>query len=563
MKLPALAVALVAGAAVLSGCSLHTPTKATYSQIEQEVQAAAESRARSVEPAPAASPAAPPPRREPDKRFDVAFSNAPAAQVFAAMGSSSRYNVLVHPEVTGTISAHLKNVTLFEALDALRDLYGYDFRVQGNRVTVLPATLQSRLFQINYLAGRRQGQTDVRVTSGSIAGTPNLNTTGVPSAVPNPTVPNTPGATGAQARAPDSSRVQTSSDQDFWGDISRSLQIIVGSEGGRSVVINGGSGVILVRAMPGELQQVEQFLRATQLVIERQVMLEAKIVEVQLSEGFQSGINWANLEKGYGVGLDPREINIRSGISTSTTLGSLLGSGLTSGTGRTDAGIFGIAVKTGNFAALLQFLETQGNVQVLSSPRIATLNNQKAVLKVGTDEFFVTNVTTTTNSSSATTTTSPTITTAPFFSGIALDVTPQIDVDGNIILHIHPSISAVTEKAKNINLGQLGSITLPLASSNVNETDSIVRIRDGQIVAIGGLMKQSQSDSRSAVPVGADIPVIGFLLGQRNKSYVKSELVIMLKPTVIRSGDDWRPDLEGFHMRMQDYVPPERDVLRP
>lgn len=545
----------------LPGCAALTPPKTTFDHIGKELQVAAESRPRQTD-APVTPPAAPAPlpQRVPDKRFDLAFSQAPAAQVFAAVGGGSQYNVLVHPEVGGTISANLKNVTLFEALDALRELYGYDYRVQGNRVIVLPATLQSRIFQINYLAGRRQGQTDVRVTSGSIASAP--MPTGGAGGLPANGI-STPGASSTNARAPDSSRVQTSSDQDFWGDIARSLQIIVGADAGRSVVINSASGVILIKAMPNELQQVEHFLRATQLVIERQVMLEAKIVEVELSEGFQSGINWGNLERGYGVGLDAREVNARTGVSDTATLGSLLGSGLKGANGRTDAGIFGIAVRSGNFAALLQFLESQGNVQVLSSPRIATLNNQKAVLKVGTDEFFVTNVTTTTNSSSATTTTSPTITTAPFFSGIALDVTPQIDDDGNIILHIHPSISVVTERAKNINLGQqLGSITLPLASSNVNETDSIVRIRDGQIVAIGGLMKQSQSDSNSAIPGSGSVSILNFLLGQKDKSFSKRELVIMLKPTVIRSSDDWRQNMEGVQQRLQGYAPQEKEYVQ-
>lgn len=553
---PLLAVSL------LAGCASQIPPRATQSAIADAVQEARRSEPRIQPPAPAPTvPEVPAPRKAPEKRFDLAFSGAPAAQVFAALGSGSPYNLLVHPEVEGTISAHLKDVTLFEALDALRELYGYDYRVQGRRVTVLPANLQARVFQINYLAGRRQGQTDVRVTSGSISSLPANSAPGTANASTNTNTATNPVAGGVQ-RAPDSSRIQTSSDQDFWADVARALETLVGKEAGRSVVVNGASGVILVRAMPTELQQVEHYLKTTQLVVERQVMLEAKIIEVELSEGFQAGINWANLQNGSGVGVNGQMVTT-DGVPSGTTLRDLLGGGLTAASGRTDGGVFGLAVRSGNFGALLQFLETQGQVQVLSSPRIATLNNQKAVLKVGTDEFFVTNVTTTTNSSSATTTTSPTITTAPFFSGIALDVTPQIDQEGNIILHVHPSISSVTEKTKSINLGQLGSITLPLAASTVNETDSIVRVRDGQIVAIGGLMKQSQSDTRSAVPGGADVPVLGYLLGQRAKSFSKRELVILLRPTVIRDGADWRRESDAVEQRLPTYVAPERDLWRP
>jgi len=172
-------------------------------------------------------------------------------------------------------------------------------------------------------------------------------------------------------------------------------------------------------------------------------------------------------------------------------------------------GFYGVAFQSASFAALLTFLETQGDVRVLSSPRIATINNQKAVLKVGRDELFVTNITTNQTSSGNTTTSSPTVTLQPFFSGIALDVTPQIDDNGSVMLHVHPTVSVVTENAKPIDLGTLGRYTLPLASSAINETDSIVRVRDGEIVAIGGLMQQESSLDRSGVPGLSTAPVVG------------------------------------------------------
>ena len=204
-------------------------------------------------------------------------------------------------------------------------------------------------------------------------------------------------------------------------------------------------------------------------------------------------------------------------------------------------GFYGLAFQAANFAALLNFLQTQGDVQVLSSPRIATLNNQKAVLKVGSDELYVTGVTTSTTSSGTNSVSSPTVTLQPFFSGISLDVTPQIDDAGNVMLHVHPTISTVTEKNKNIDLGSLGSFRLPLAASAVNETDSIVRVRDGQIVAIGGLMKQELRDERTGLPVLSEAPVVGGLFRQTGTVVSKRELVIMLKPTVIHENGVW-PD---------------------
>jgi MSHA biogenesis protein MshL len=215
------------------------------------------------------------------------------------------------------------------------------------------------------------------------------------------------------------------------------------------------------------------------------------------------------------------------------------------------AGFFGLALQTANFAALLNFLETQGSTSVLSSPRVATLNNQKAVLKVGTDELYVTNVTSnTTTNATGSSTFSPSLTLQPYFSGISLDVTPQIDDDDNIILHIHPAVTSVTEKEKLIDLGTQGQFKLPLAASTVNETDSIVRARDGYIVAIGGLMSQSNTVDRSGLPgtTGSDA---GSLFGQRGRSSQKRELVILLKPTLIRDEKAWSRDIDATAERIE------------
>jgi MSHA biogenesis protein MshL len=202
-------------------------------------------------------------------------------------------------------------------------------------------------------------------------------------------------------------------------------------------------------------------------------------------------------------------------------------------------GLLGMAIQASNFAAVLEFLGTQGNVQVLSSPRIATMNNQKAVLKVGTDDFFVTNISTTTSSTGNTSQTSPNITVQPFFSGIALDVTPHIDDQGFIVLHVHPAVSNVGERNKVLNLGSLGSFTLPLASSDVSETDSVVRARDGKIIAIGGLMRTESRNGSSGLPGLGNGPLRSLLGGRTETVTDKRELVILLKPTIV---DPSQPD---------------------
>ena len=338
------------------------------------------------------------------------------------------------------------------------------------------------------------------------------------------------------------------SSADFWDELSKSLIAIVGNAKGRSVVISPMSGVIVVRAMPDELRNVATYLKASQVSIERQVILEAKIIEVSLTDSLQSGVNWASFtggtdkfasagQVGAGTTLSPLAggaATALSGGGISATPGASL-----SANASNSGSMFGMAFQSTNFAAMLSFLESQGSVHVLSSPRIATLNNQKAVLKVGTDEFFVTGVTTTTSSVGTTATTTPTVTLQPFFSGISLDVTPRIDQNNEIILHVHPSVGQVSTVNKVLNLGtSAGTYTLPLASSSVSETDSIVRAHDGQIVAIGGLMRQATVESDSGLPGFAKS-----LFGQTSRHTEKRELVILLKPTVVNSDKDWSADI--------------------
>ncbi len=539
------------------GCATGNATHASVkSQIDTELDAAVAASATRdtvnealLPPLPAATPAD---AASTDARFDLSVNNTPAQQVFMAIVSGTRYSMLLHPDIDGAISLSLKDVTVFDALEVIREMYGYEYKVDGNRIYIQPLGLQTRIFQVNYLTGQREGKSSLRVSSGSVSDSTHT-TTGATSTTTN---------SGSNSTAPDSSKVSMTSNADFWDELSKSLTAIVGTEKGRSVIISPMSGVIVVRATADEMKNVAAYLKASQLSIERQVILEAKIVEVQLNESFQSGVNWAVFGRGPNSGLSVGNLGagtvlqksgqLAAGASavdftantyTSPKFGSNPGSDLVSNVA---AGLFGMAFQTSNFAALLNFLETQGDVHVLSSPRIATLNNQKAVLKVGTDEFFVTNVTNTTTTGTSTTST-PSVTLQPFFSGIALDVTPRIDQDGEIILHVHPSVSLVSTVNKTVDVGGVGgTLNLPLASSSVSETDSIVRARDGQIVAIGGLMRQATFDDQSGLP---GLPKSVF--GQTSKSTQKRELVILIKPTIVNNDKDWADDITRSRDRIK------------
>ncbi len=558
-------------AVLLAGCSnQHARRGDVFENADQALAAAAASKAKAqgdvvgqamVPPLQLDQPAA----AKPEPRFNLAVNNAPVAQVLNALVSGTPYSMLFPPELSGSVSLNLKNTTVREALDTLRDVYGYDYRVQGKRITVQPNTIQTRIFKINYLANRRQGTSDMRVTGSS----PTTSNPSAGSSSGGQASGGTGGGTSSspQQRAVDSARVQTTSDYDFWKDLGTALTAIVGNVDGRNVIINSGSGVVLVKASPVELRSVEEYLKATQLVVERQVMLEAKIIEVSLNDSYQTGINWSQfggIANRFALGIAAPNATLAgsgaigastTGVTAGTAVAAVPGAGGALGTGNTGRGFFGLTFQSNNFAALLSFLEGQGDVQVLSSPRIATTNNQKAVLKVGTDDYFVTGISTNTTTSAAGNVVTPNITLQPFFSGISLDVTPQIDDEGNIILHVHPSVSVVEEKSKTVNLGEQGVYTLPLASSTINETDSIVRVQDGSIVAIGGLMSQEQSNNRYGLPGLSGVTGIGQLFGQKSVVNKKRELVILMRSTVIRDENSWRDLASESQSRLQGLDP--------
>lgn len=539
------------GVALLSGCAvmdrpLRTPDVSTA--IKAELPAAVAKPAgvptkvsdALAEPAPA--PVAP----VPEPRLDLLVNNAQAREVFLAIVADTRYSMLMHPDVAGTLSVTLRGVTVAEALEAIRDVYGYDFKIEGRRITVFAPTLQTRVFMVNYPNSQRVGNSALRVASGGVSGA------GGSTASSQTTATSTQGGTsGVQQQ--ESSSVTTTSKTDLWAELTAAVKGLVGNGEGRNVITSPQAGIIMVRAMPEELRQVDRFLKAARVAVERQVMLESKIISVELSDSYQSGINWAALGSDVNGTLAITSGASSVGIPSGATRPSTVISGLAAASA--GSGLFGLALGSTQFGAVLGFLEKQGDVQTLSSPRVATLNNQKAVLKVGTDEFYVTGVSggsnTTGTGGTGTTTTAPTITLTPFFSGISLDVTPQVDDGDSVTLHVHPAVTVVAEKSKDVDLGSVGSYRLPVASSSVNETDTLVRVPDGNIVAIGGLMQLESSRTTSGLP-GTTDKAFAWLFGNKASTGRKREVIVLIKPTIIRSAADWEAQTQRARASLDD-----------
>jgi len=502
-----------------------------------------------------------PAARGDEARFDVAVSDAPARTFFEGLADGTPYNIVLEPNVGGVITLKMKNVTLVEVLDAVRDAYGYDYRRMASGFVIVPPALQTRLFHVNYIDLERRGTSRTRVASGQVGQSTNPTIIGSTqgtgtdsqsqglSEPPGVVFNATQGAKQADQHVKEitGTSVSTRSSSDFWPELEASLRGMIGGDGGRMVVLNAESGIIAVRATPRELRDVQQFLDRIQQIATRQVVIEAKIVEVVLSSGFQAGINWAAIGKNGNSTYSGFQTNPQNGFgsnnlqllnqpSTPVTVGP--GNPVTSIVSNTLGGAFAFAVNTSSFNAYVDLLATQGKTTVLSSPRVSTLNNQKAVIKAGDDEYFVTGISSNTVTGTAAST-SNNLDLAPFFSGVALDVTPQLSDTGQIILHIHPTVSNVTPKILTVTIGNSGTTSLPLAYSEVRESDSVVTANSGQLIVIGGMMQRTKNAQDYRVPLLGDIPLIGNLFKSQQKTDARSELVILLRPIIVDSDAQW------------------------
>jgi len=423
-------------------------------------------------------------KRDPQRLYSFSLRDADIREVLLAISKQTSFNVVVDPDVEGSVTVDLKNVTLSDALDTLTDLLNLSYKVKRNLIRVSIPKLETRIFSLQYVNLIRTGtsSTSAQIGAGGdeVAG----------------------GATG-------SSTVSTTTSNDLWTDIETGLGELISPEG--QVVVEKQSGNILVTDFPKVLDRVANFLEAIEGSVQRQVLIEARIVEVILTGDYRFGIDWGAIAKAGAL-------KGASIFSPDKIFGQDLAPDVIGG--------FQIGVTSTDFATLLSVLDKQGEVNVLSSPRLATLNNQTAVIRSATDEvFFETRIDETVLAGGGIretrTSTARTVT-----IGVVLSITPQIGPDGSVTLHVRPTVTEKTGEATSPE-----GNTFPIL--DVREADMVVRAREGQVIVIGGLMQERKSDDESKIPFLGDLPGIGRLFRSTAQESKKSELLILLRTTVL------------------------------
>ena len=475
-----------------------------------------------------------------ESKYDINAQKVDAAAFFSSIVKDTPYSVAIHPDVKGVISLDLKQVALADVFDLVTELYGYEIERKNNIYRIYPSGMRTETFAINYLLMTRDGSTQTSITSGGVSQESGNNSSSNNSQNGfrgNSSNAGNNNSSFGSNRNSNGTNISTRTETDFWGELLATLKSMIGEGDGKSVMVTPQAGLVTVRAMPKEIRAVKAFLDVSEEIIQRQVILEARIIEVALDDGYQQGINWGQILANSGS----------TDFQFSSTAGTI-GNSISAALGN----VTSLSFINKDFSGVLSLLSTQGNVQVLSSPRVTAINNQKAVIKVGNDEYFVTDVSSQSTISSSTTSVVPNIELTPFFSGIALDVTPQIDTDGMVLLHVHPSVIETQEQEKIVTLNQ-EQFVLPLAQSNIRESDTVIRAKSGEIVVIGGLMQSIISESESKTPVLGDIPILGNLFKNKQNSEIKKELVILIRPTVVGT-DTWKQELKRSRDQMADWL---------
>ncbi len=401
------------------------------------------------------------------------------------------YNIVVEDDVSGKVTASFKNLTLVKVLDVLLNPLGLEYVIEENILTISKPKLVSRTFNFIYTTSSRNSKSSVMAVTGA----------------------GEEGTAGASYGS-----VETEETVNVWTELESGIMALM-TPGVGKLAISKRVGYITVTDYRSNMQRIEEYMDIFKKSVQTQIHIRAKLLEVTLKDGNEFGIDWGATLKSI-----PFLSNSTNPLSIVQSFAPILGSTPPTGQSRTGevAELFQFGKSTGHFTYLINALKSQGDVTVLSSPEISTLNGQKAILSsVTQDVYFETQQ----SSSGAGTGVISTTTASAFNYGVYLDVTPHVDQEGMITMEVHPSVSSYIE------LKSSGNAQRPAIDSR--ETQTVVTIKTGETILIAGLIKDDIKSNQSKLPFLGDLPVAGKAFRRSLKSDIKTELVILITPTIV------------------------------
>jgi MSHA biogenesis protein MshL len=519
--------------------------------------------------------------------YSVVVNEVPVKELLLALARDTRQNIDIHPGLQGLVSLNAIDETLPAILERISKQVNLRYRIEGNTIIVSPDTPYMKTYRVNYVNMTRDTVSTIGV-SGEISG----RTPGAGTSTAGAPATGTPGA----ATSGSSTIVRSVSRNDFWEQLHDNIRAILSSSrsqaltaedkaarteavkaareerllqaeavaragqaatslfttafGGAQpsvagevrdeIIVNPASGTVSVLATERQHQLVQQHIDNISQAVQRQVLIEATIVEVSLSDAYQGGIDWSRLAVSGGITLQ------QALLGAFNSAGGTVGNAFTIGYQNPTSSV-------GNISATVKMLQAFGNTRVLSSPKLMALNNQTALLKVVDNVvYFEVQAQTNTTQGVATTTFN---TTPKFVSvGVVMGVTPQIADDQRVSLTVRPTISRVVKFVQDPNPSLVVNgtrIVNDVPEVQVREMESVLQVGSGQTVILGGLMQDDIRFNREQVPVVGDMRDIGEAFRFRDERVAKSELVIFLRPTVISN-----PSLETDELKFfQRFLP--------
>lgn len=504
--------------------------------------------------------------------YSITVHKVAVQSLLFALARDAKLNVDIHPGIMGEVTLNALDQTLPQILTRISKQVDMRFELDGPNLVVLPDTPFLRNYKIDYVNVARDTSstvsiaTQISTTGGSSAGGAgnNNSTTSVSNTsnnrfwltlvenikdtlretdkvLVNRTVAQSASPAAAAAPAATASAATGGPKAGAQPEALGASEAAARSAGSlpsgssfretSSVIANPETGLIAVRATGRQHEKIQEFLDLVMSSAKRQVLIEATVVEVQLSDQYQQGINWSSLRTSPNEGPN---------LAFGQVGGSPLPSGANPGTspGILNFNFLKPLTGLGNIALTIQLLESFGRVKVLSSPKISVLNNQTALLKVVDNRVYFTITATTTPGSlgmPALTTYSSTLNTVPV--GFVMSVTPQISENEEVTINVRPSISRIIGYVQDPNPA-LAMATVPVVSNvpviQTREMESILKVSSGQIAVMGGLMQDTVSNFKDEVPGASKIPFFGNALALKNESSTKSELVIFMRPIVVK-----------------------------